>query len=310
MAYVHPETAAFLAFLASANSPGLTASGPEAGRLMFEKMAALADRPAPAVAFTDTAFPGPGGTVPVRIYTPLAHGSDAPVMIYFHGGGWVIGGVKTTHHSLCATMAEVLGMTLVSVDYRLAPEHPFPAAVDDCLAAADWVAGNPSALGHKVSGIALAGDSAGGNLAAVVAHSRAAALPLLGQLLFYPAVDLTATDGSILEFGEGHLLTTADMTYFTASYADGADMAGVRLSPLNADSLAGQPPAVVMTCNLDPLRDQGRAYAARLIGDGVRTSYHDLPGHIHGAMNLRGAVPSAHAHLLAVLGDFKQVTGA
>ncbi len=309
MTYVHPEVAALLEIINSQPGGGFGPLGAPVARQMFAAMANMFDAPAPALPFTDTHFPGPGGDVPVRIYQPHGNTAAAPVMIYFHGGGWVIGSVAE-YHSVTATMAEALGMTVVSVDYRLSPEHPFPAPMDDCIAAANWVAASPAAIAHPVSGICLSGDSAGGNLTAVVAQACARKLSILGQFLIYPAVDFTDQTGSMLEFAEKHLLTKADMDWFGDCYHGAQDLSDPRLSPLKAASLAGQPPALVMTCSLDPLRDQGRAYACKLIAHGVPTDFQELSGHIHGAVNVRAAVPSAHEHFLAMLARFKRLIGA
>ncbi len=309
MTYTHPEVASLLEILNAQSSPGFGAVGAVAARQMIDTMAHMFERPAPALPTTDTHFAGPAGPVPVRIYKPHATSAAAPVMIYFHGGGWVIGSLDG-YNSVCATMAEGLGMTVVSVDYRLAPEHPFPAAPDDCVAAANWVAGNPEEVGHPVSGICLSGDSAGGNLATVVAQSCMGKLNILGQLLIYPATDFAAQTGSMVSFSSGFLLSKVDMDWFGDCYHGSRDISDPRLSPLQAQTLAGQPPALVMTCALDPLRDQGRAYAAKLIEHGVPTIFREWPGQIHGAVNLRGALPSAHALYLSTLADFKTLIPA
>jgi acetyl esterase len=304
MAYVHPEVRTVLDLLAANAGPVMGEVPVADARQMFAMMIQMLERPPEDVPFTDTHFAGPGSDVPVRIYTPHTRTDAAPVLIYYHGGGWVIGSIET-HHSQVSTMAQALGCTIVVPDYRLAPEHPFPAAVDDSLACARWVASSPPEIPHAVSGVVFAGESAGGNLSAVAAQALTGSVNVLGQMLLFPGTDFTAQTGSMLEFADGYLLTKANMDYFESCYAPGADLTDVRLSPLKAASLAGQPPALVMTCGLDPLRDQGRAYAQKLIADGVRVSYHELPGQIHSSINLRQAIPSAHAHLLAVCADLK-----
>lgn len=308
MTYVHPEVRTMLDLLAANPGPVLGEIPAETGRQMFEMMVQMLERPPEDMAFHDTRFAGPGGDVPVRIYTPHTRPEASPVLIYYHGGGWVIGNIKT-HHPQVSTMAKALGCTIVFPDYRLAPEHPFPAPLDDALACARWVAGSPAEIPHAVSGVIFAGESAGGNFSAVAAQQLSGEINVLGQMLLFPGTDFTAQTGSMLEFGEGYLLTKANMDYFERCYAPGANLSDPRLSPLKAASLAGQPPALVMTCGLDPLRDQGRAYAQKLIGDGVRVSYHELPGQIHSCINLRQAIPSAHAHLLAVCADLKSMLG-
>ncbi len=310
MTYIHPEVKAVLDLLGANPSPPMATLGADAGRQMFDMMIQMLDRPAVDVPFADTHFAGPGGAVPVRIYQPIAQTTDAPrpALIYYHGGGWVIGNIKS-HHPQVSAMAQALGCTIVMPDYRLAPEHPFPAAVDDSLACARWVAGSPPEIAHKVSGVAFAGESAGGNLSAVAAQALIGDMNVLGQMLLFPGTDFTAHDGSMIEFADGYFLTRETMDYFEACYAKGADFEDVRLSPLKAASLKGQPPALVMTCALDPLRDQGRAYAQKLINDGVRVSYYELAGQIHSSINMRQAIPSAHTHLMKVCADFKTMIG-
>jgi acetyl esterase len=309
MTFVHPEVQAVLDLLSSNPSPPMAELGAPMGRQMFDMMIQMLDRPAEDVPFADTHFAGPGGDVPVRIYQPSAQSdTPRPVVIYYHGGGWVIGNIKS-HHSQVSAMAKALGCTIVMPEYRLAPEHPFPAAVDDSLACARWVASSPSEIAHKVSGVAFSGESAGGNLSAVAAQALTSELNVLGQLLLFPSTDFTSLEGSMVAFADGYFLTRQTMDYFEKCYASGQDISNVQISPMKASSLAGQPPAIVMTCALDPLRDQGRAYAQKLINDGVRVSYYELAGHIHSSINMRQAIPSAHAHLMTVCADFKIMIG-
>ena len=250
---------------------------------------------------------GYGHDIPARVYHPSEPDGPAPALVFYHGGGWVIGDLET-HDSLCAEMARQLGMTVLSVDYRLAPEHKFPAAGEDCIAATTWAANSPAELGHDVTGLVLSGDSAGGNLTAITAPALTGTLPvpILAQFLIYPGVDMTASTGSMQEFGEGYLLTAEGMQWFSNHYLGAPeDVDDPRASPLKAESLAGQPRALVYTCGLDPLRDQGRAYAGRLIASGVRTIYREAPGQIHGSFNLRQAIPSAQEDLSACIADLK-----
>ncbi len=197
---------------------------------------------------------------------------------------------------------------MVSIDYRLAPEHRFPAAVEDCLTAMRWLAETPLAIGHAITGLIAAGDSAGGNLAAVVTQELHGQLPvpIVAQWLIYPAVDMTASGGSMSEFASDYLLTEAGMAWFTDHYmGPEPDLTDRRASPLLATSFAGLPPAMVFTCSLDGLRDQGRAYAARLVAAGVDVSYLEAAGQIHGCFALRAAIPSAQADLHACLAALK-----
>lgn len=307
MPYVRPDVASLLAMINSQPGPKLHEGEPAAGRDMMRTMASFADLPRGDIArVADIVIPGPDGQqIPARLYSDAAVSSAGPVLLFFHGGGWVIGDLDT-YDSLCAEIARGTGLTLVSVGYRLAPEHPFPAGVDDCLAAARWAATSPAAIGHAVTGLVVAGDSAGGNLAALCAQTPTD-LPILVQWLIYPAVDMTAKGGSMVEFAENYLLSANDMAWFSGHYfgdlTDRADL--TRASPLLADTLAGLPAALVFTCGLDPLRDQGRAYAARLVENGVPTRFREAAGQVHGCFNLRQIVPSAQNDLAACLADLK-----
>ncbi|MEX1103602.1 MAG: alpha/beta hydrolase [Dehalococcoidia bacterium] len=233
----------------------------------------------------DRTIPGPAGDIPVRIYTPAdAGGGPLPGLVWFHGGGWVIGNLDSADFA-CRMLTNASGCKLVSVDYRLAPENKFPAPFDDCLAATQWVAANASALGIDPTRIAVGGDSAGGNLAAAVAHvAKAAGGPDISfQALVYPVTDYGVDTQSYQDNAEGYLLTKASMEWFWGHYvntpADGADP---RVSPLRAADLSGLPPAFVITAEFDPLRDEGEAYAKRLKGAGVATTHKRFDGQIHG----------------------------
>ena len=309
MPYVRPDVAAVLTMLASQPGPQMHESDPATARQMMRMMAQMAERPRGDLSRVENfSIPSPHGhAIPARLYSAGGGGEPGPVLAFYHGGGWVIGDLET-HDALCAEIARVLGMTVVSVDYRLAPEHQFPAATEDCLAATRWLAGSPREIGHVVTGIVPAGDSAGGNLAAVSRQQLHADLPvpILAQWLIYPGVDMTANTGSMQDFAEGYLLTNAGMRWFTEHYMGSTpDFLHAYASPLHADSLAGLPPAMVFTCGLDPLRDQGRAYAAKLALHGVRVTFREAAGQIHGCMTLRGAIPSTQDDLHACLADLK-----
>jgi acetyl esterase len=275
---------------------------PTARQMYLAMVAALEAPAATLLRKEDLSIPGPAGPVPARLYQAAAPAGASPVLTYFHGGGWVIGDLET-HDSLCAEIARLSGHTVVAVDYRLAPEAPFPAATEDCLAAARWIAGSPGAIGHAVSGQILAGDSAGGNLAAVVARECWREFPVLAQWLIYPVVDMSASGGSLETFAEGYLLTAEGMMWFMNQYQP--DPAHPWASPLKAGDWEDLPPALVFTCSLDPLRDQGRAYAAELVRHGVRTIFREAKGQVHGCMNARGAVASAQADLEGQIADLK-----
>ena len=299
MPYVRPDVANLLAMLAAQPGPKMEEGDAPTARAMMTTMGQMVEAPRPDIADRrDFTIPGPAGAIPARLYRASLSETPAPVLVFYHGGGWVIGDLDV-YDSLCAETARVLDMTVVSVDYRLAPEHVFPAAADDCLAATAWVAASPAEIGHPVTGIVPAGDSAGGNLAAIVCQEQHGTLPvpILAQWLIYPGVDMTANTGSMVDFADGYLLTAGGMAWFTMHYMGEHDLTHARASPLLAASLAGQPPALVYTCSLDPLRDQGRAYAAKLIAAGVPTVFREAEGQIHGSITLRGALPSAQADL-------------
>ncbi len=303
MPFVREDVAAVVNLINAQPGPLMHEVDAATARGMYLAMVAALEAPAASLhRRADLLIPGPAGPLRGRIYQSAEPAAQAPVLTYFHGGGWVIGDLET-HDSLCAEIARLSGHTVVAVDYRLAPEAPFPAATEDCLAAARWVAGSPAEIGHGVSGQILAGDSAGGNLAAAVARDLRHEIPLLAQWLIYPGVDMAASGGSLEAFAEGYLLTAAGMMWFMQQYQP--DPAHRWASPLHAAEWDGLPPALVFTCSLDPLRDQGRAYAARLVSNGIRTIFREAEGQVHGCMNARGAVRSAQADLEGQIADLK-----
>lgn len=233
--------------------------------------------------------PGPGGPIPIRVYRPSE--SVAPGMVYFHGGGFVIGGLDMNDRP-CRSLANQSGCVIVSVDYRLAPEHKFPAAVDDAFAATEYVASHAAEFGIDATRLAVGGDSAGANLATVTAIlARERGGPSLAfQMLVYPLVDYDDDSPSMSEYGAGHFLTQEAMDYFTDHYLRTPDQRrDVRASPLRAD-LAGLPPALVVTAECDPLRDQGEAYARKLQQAGVPTTLRRYEGMIHPFFSLGGII--------------------
>ena len=309
MAFVRPDVQNLLAMLAAVSGPQMHEVDPVTARAMMRQMGQLTELPRGELAHVvDFTIPSPQGhAIPARGYSDIETPGPGPVLVYFHGGGWVIGDLET-HDALCAEIARTLGMTVVSIDYRLAPEHPFPAAVDDCLAAMRGLAETPLPIGDTVTGLIPAGDSAGGNLAAVVTQVLHGKLPvpILVQWLIYPGTDMTAQGGSMSEFAEGHLLTQKGMEWFSQHYmGEAPDLLQPHASPQHAETLAGLPPTLVFTCGLDPIRDQGRAYAAKLIEHGVPTRFREAAGQIHGCFTLRGAIPSTQADLHGCLVDLK-----
>src|SRR5918994_6190642 len=251
---------------------------------------------------TDGTFPGPAGDVPVRTYVPTPEPGPRPVLVYFHGGGWVIGDLDT-HDATVRSLAAASGVTVVAVEYRLAPEHPFPAAVDDCLAAVRWVASPDGAaeLGVDPARLAVGGDSAGGNLAAVVAQQLPDSGPVLRfQLLVYPVTDAHMSHSSIDENEDGYFLTKAEMEWFRMHYL-GAEWTALapdpRVSPLLArdDAVRDVAPALVITAEYDPLRDEGEAYAAKLRAAGVEATASRYDGVIHGFFSMGDLIPEGKA---------------
>ncbi len=248
----------------------------------------------------DRTIPGPAGPLGLRVYTPLGGTGPFPLLVFFHGGGFVVCDLDT-HDALCRNLCAGAGCVVASVDYRLAPEHRFPAAPDDCLAATRWAAEHAAELGADPARVAVAGDSAGGNLAAVVAlRARDEGGPrLAAQLLLYPTTDAAAAGmPSLAENAEGYGLTRRDMAWFKDRYFnDPSDAGNPHASPLRAADLRGLPPALVQTAEYDPLRDEGEAYAARLREAGVPTTVSRRTGMIHGFLFFPGLVRAADAAL-------------
>jgi acetyl esterase len=258
----------------------------------------VAHRPRIPVARVEAvAIPGPAGTIDARLYVPEEAGETSPLLVYFHGGGWVIGGLDT-HDDPCRFLASHAGVRLLAVDYRLAPEHPFPAAAEDALAAYEWTTGNAEQLGAEPDRIGVGGDSAGANLAAAVclmARDAGGPLPAM-QLLIYPVAETAGTAPSRRTFGDGFLLTRGDINWFEDHYLPpGVDRQDPRVALLNATHLRGLPLAYIATAGFDLLRDEGEAYAQRLREAGVRVALRRHPGLIHTFLNLTAICPTARA---------------
>jgi acetyl esterase len=267
---------------------------PEEARAGFSMLTAIAGPAEEPVPTEDRSVPGPAGDIPVRIYRPTAD-TPLPVVVYFHGGGFVIGDIAT-HDTTCQRLAAGVPALVVSVDYRLAPEHRFPAAVEDCAAATAWASAHAPEFGGDPSRLAVAGDSAGGNLAAVIARrARDAGGPNIAfQLLVYPGTDMTCSLPSHTENGTGYLLDSDTMTWFLDNYLADADPRHPDASPLFADDLSGLPPAFVLTAEFDPLRDEGEAYAERLRAAGVAVTTSRYDGMIHGFYGLDSIFDAAN----------------
>lgn len=301
---------ALLDQMAAMGAPKFSEIGPQAARAAM-RLSIFRTNDEPIGAVEDRSFEGPRGRVGVRVYTPLnARAPLLPGMVFFHGGGFVIGDLET-HDGLCRTLANESGCRIVSVDYRLAPEHPFPAAVEDCFAATEFVAAAAAELGIDAARIAVGGDSAGGNLAAVSALlAREKKGPKLGfQLLIYPVTQLGGPDTpSMRENAKGYFLEKSSMEWFTRLYCpDLSHRTDPRLSPLLARDVSGLPPAYVITAGFDPLRDEGKAYADKLDAAGVPVTYVNYPGMIHGFFSLRGVIPKAREAIAAAAAALRAV---
>lgn len=282
--------------MASQPQPKLWELPPEQGRAMYKMMGQMLDvQNVPIGKVENRTIPGPGGEIPIRIYTPVAQGGGAlPAILFYHGGGFVIGDLDT-HDSVCRQLSNEARAKVVAVDYRLAPEHKFPAAPDDCFAALKWVDAQASAIGVDGNRLAVAGDSAGGNLSAVVCHmAKAQGGPQIQfQALIYPTTIAHSDTPSMKAFQAGYLLEREAMDWFFDSYVPkGQDLKDWKLAPYHGDC-AGLPPALVVTAGYDPLKDEGKAYADKMKAAGVPVEYVDYPAMIHGFYNLGAVLPQA-----------------
>jgi acetyl esterase len=302
-----PEMQALRRLATLARDESASASGrrsPQQARARIRAGAAATAGPRRSLpAVGDLAIPGPAGTIPARFYEPPGAGLEKrPLIVYLHGGGWTIGDLDTCD-GVCRFLAASTPAAVLSVGYRLAPEHPFPAAVEDALAAFRWAAVDNSRLGADPDRIAVAGDSAGGNLAAAVsllARDEDGPRPTM-QALIYPVTDAVGGQQSRDAFADGFLLTRADMDWFERHYLPPAvDRTDPRVSMLRAADLSGLPPAYVTTAGFDPLRDEGEAYAERLREAGVPVTLRRHPGLIHGFANMTAISPTARAAMLEV----------
>jgi len=300
---LHPQAVSLLELIAQIGDPPVERSTPEAAR------AARRARQRPATEEVHEIRDLDAGGVPARLYRPSDR-TDLGLLVYLHGGGWVIGDLDS-HDAVCRSLANGSGHAVLAVDYRLAPEHPFPAGLEDALAALRWAHAQAASLGCRADRVAIGGDSAGANLAATI--SQLAPVPLVHQLLVYPVTDCTRAHPSYDENAAGYVLTRDGMGWFIDHYlgVDRVRRDDPRASPLHGSdhALASSPPTLVITAEYDPLRDEGEAYARRLAELGVPTSHVRFSGMVHGFVSLadflddgKAALALAAAHLRAALG--------
>lgn len=292
-----PHIAGLLSMMEEAGLPPMHEGTPEAGRAQYLAMTQGARGPEqviPVASTEERSIPGAEGQLKARVYRPEGEG-PFPTVVFFHGGGWVIGDLDT-HDNMARNLCRGSAAVVVSVDYRLAPEHPFPAAVDDALASARWIAEHLEEFGGDPR-FGIAGDSAGGNLSAVVAQMlRDAGTPLAGQLLIYPAVDAKGEYPSRVENASGYFLEKETMDWFYGHYAGAwEDATDPRLSPLYGADLSGLPPTLIVTAEFDPLRDEGEAYGEALRSAGVETEVRRYAGMVHGFFDMGAFSPAAQA---------------
>ena len=306
-----PQAQAVLDLVIKSGRPAYHTLSPKEARQLFrETRPASTPTPPEIGSVRDLTAQGPHGPIPLRVYRPANVPATTPLatLVFFHGGGWVIGDLDT-HDVLCRQLTAEAGVSVVSVDYRLAPEHKFPAALDDASAATRWIVAHADELSVDPVRLAVGGDSAGGNLAAVVAllarEERGPSIAL--QVLVYPVTDAAAESRSFADFADGFMLTRDGMRWFTAHYlTKKEEAADWRVSPLRATSLAGLPPALIVTAGFDPLRDEGEAYAARLREAGVRVDYACYGGMLHGFVPMGRMIDTATRGVSLIAASLRQ----
>lgn len=303
--YIRPDMKAFLDALAALDGPKINEMSLEEARASYVALHAMADRPARDLAvIRDLSCPGPGGDIPLRLYDARESRGAGPVIVFYHGGGFVIGDLET-HNALCTEIAALADLPVVAVDYRRAPEHPFPAAIEDCEAATRWIASSPSDLGTKATSLVTIGDSAGGNATIVVSQllaRNAADVPVAVQVPIFPLASPVEDTDSFAQFADDFVLTKAAIEFFDEAYK--ADRDDPRGFPILGD-LDTTPRTVLVTASLDPIRDSGRDYGEALIRAGRDVTYIEMQGVTHSFTNLRQAVPSTQADLERVVAAMK-----
>jgi acetyl esterase len=309
--FVRADVRQFLDMLAMVGRPPMHEGTPDQAREGMRASTTIAEAEPRAVRrVEDMACAGPRRPIGLRFYDDRDDAAaPSPLILFFHGGGFVMGDLDI-YDSVAREFAIETGYPVLSVDYGLAPEEPFPASPDDCAAATRWAAASPSALGFTVTGLALTGDSAGGNLTIVTAldlRDAPADVPLLAMAPMYPAVDDSSRASSMTQFADGYLLTAGDMAWFGRNY--GAQRGEPRHHVIDRD-LSGLPPTLVMTATLDPLHDQGMMFVERLATAAVPVEHQEAEGLIHGFITLRKMIPSGQGDLNAFLSRFKALIGA
>ena len=296
---LHPQAHALIRLIEEKGLPPTHTLTPAEARHWYRERRFFTQPDSPQVASThELNAPGAAGDIPLRLYRPIGSSPEQnlAVLVYFHGGGWVIGDLET-HDTLCRELANASGCAVVAVDYRMGPENRFPAAVNDCIAATAWVRSNAGSLRLDASRLAVGGDSAGGNLAAVVAIAArdAGNLPVTFQLLIYPATDMRRTAPSHTSNGEGYLLTRDTIGYFHDHYIDDSSHdLDWRASPLLHPDLSGLPPAFIVTAGYDPLRDEGLQYAQALTDAGTRSTLVCFERQVHGFITMGRVLDEAN----------------
>jgi len=304
---VHPALQSLLDQASAQNAPPLPQLGVDLARQGYiAARAFLSEKPEVAMV-EDRAVPGPAGDIPIRIYTPQGE-APCPVLVYYHGGGWVIGSIET-HDGICRAFANAAGCIVVSVDYRLAPEHRFPGGLDDAFAALQWVAKNAGEFGGDGSRLAIGGESAGANLVAVLAQlgKDGGGPDLAYQMMAYPVTHRDFDTNSYKDNGEGYFLTRDTMRWFWDNYLnDDAEASDPRTSPLLREDLSGLPPGIVVAPEYDPLRDEGVAYGKRLQEAGVDMEVWVPEGMIHDYLGMTNILPEAKEAIAQIGGRLKK----
>jgi acetyl esterase len=306
---------AFLDSMAAVPGPKMWEIAPPAAREAFAAMMQLVGpKDVPIGKVQNLTMPGPGGDLALRIYTPVAAKSEKlPTLVFFHGGGYVIGDLDT-HDGLCRMFANDANLRVIAVDYRLAPEHKFPAAVEDAYAAVCWIETNAAQLGVDANHVAVGGDSAGGGLAAAVAlmAKEKGAPKIAFQMLLFPVTQIGGKTASLHEFASGYFLELATLEWFYDHYGEASDVdrSDPRMSPLLAKDFAGLPPAYVMVAGFDPLHDEGVAYAEKLRGAGVSVTVADYSDLVHDFIYMQAVLPQAPEAVKGAAGALKAALSA